>query len=173
MENQELIEEKIKTHPDIHVIKPNKIVPVVILIIGIVALLCGIIGFISSKAANITMIILGIVVIIFGIVQLVNASKEHFMHQSSGKKIKKHRIFLTQEGMQKIDRFITEKENHSLKNIQKEMNANKLLVVMSTDDASFLLAQLFEYIPYVYEPTSLVYHLTENKAKMLLDFCKA
>lgn len=172
MENQELIEEKIKTHPDIDIIKPNKTVPMIILIIGVAALLCGIVGFISSKAVNIALIISGIAVIILGIVQFINVSKEHFIHKSSEKKIKKYRIFLNQEGMQKIDRFIKEKENHSLESIQKEMNANKLLVVMSTDDASFMLAQLFEYIPYVYEPTSSVYHLSENKAKKLLDFCK-
>jgi hypothetical protein len=71
-----------------------------------------------------------------------------------------------------IIHFLGEQNYNSLKGVIQENPSNKLVSVMASDKGSFVLAQVCEYIPFSYEPTTPVYALKDEKAKLLSDFCR-
>lgn len=175
MENYEIIDQKIKNMPEYKIItkKSNIAGPVVLSVIGVGMLIAGAIGL-FTKSLNITFILVGIAILALGIILIVsNLNKEIFIYQPTGKKMRKHKIYLNHNNMQKLSHCLDHNQFKSLSHIEKEMNANKMLVIMVPDDGAIAVAQTFEYIPYHYEPTSPVYIIVEQGAKELLNFCKA
>lgn len=174
MENYRLIEDQIKDMSDEQIVPmtPNCALPILLIVAGVVLAVLGIVG-IASGTVNTILIVLGIIIAIIAIPLLVNSSKEHYIYKPTGKKFKKYTVFLSENDFHKVADSLREQNFNFLKNIQKEMNAKAMLTVMAPEDGSIALAQLFEYIPYNYEPRSPVYTIKGNNAKLILDFCKS
>lgn len=175
MEKIELLDEKIKnlSTEQIIPVKPGRAVPVVLCIAGAVLLILGSIRVIDQSTVNLLLIVAGIILLLFGLISVMRTfgkDSYYYIYEPSGKKIKKHKIYLNPDDMPKLSRALEDRNFNGLKSIAKEPNAKEMLVVMAPDDASVLLAQTFEYIPYNYEPTSQVYILKGNDARQIWEF---
>lgn len=171
----ETIDNKIKNmgNDDIIIKKSN---PIAYLILSIIGVALCIIGFAMSAqlgSYNTLCIVAGLIILLVGIILWVsNANQEEYIYRPNGQKLKKYKIYLNHSNMDKLVHCLENQSYDSLKKIEKEMNANKMLVAMITNDGSFALAQTFEYIPYVYEPTGEVHIIKEHGAKSILEFCR-
>jgi hypothetical protein len=156
-------------------VRTNKTIAFVITIVGLVLFILAFVGLTDISAVKIGLIVTGIGVLTFGVVDISKAfhsEYKHFVYEPSGKKLKKYHAYVSHNDLPKIGRYLQENCFESLKNIQKEASSNKYLEIMATDDAAIVLAQTFEYIPYNYEPTSEIFILKGDAARLVLEFCK-
>lgn len=161
--------------PRIVAVPSNKIMPVIITVIGLALFLVGLLGVITNSIVNTLLMIVGFAVLIYGGVKAVRVFTNPYsgyIYQPTGGKLKKHSVFIQPENLQTINTILTGGHFNALKNVKKEMSAKGLLEIMATDDTAIVMAQIFEYIPYNYEPVSEVFIFVDGKGKELLEFCQ-
>jgi hypothetical protein len=161
--------------PRIVAVPSNKTMPIIIAVIGLALFLVGMLGVIAHSIVNTLLMIVGFAVLIYGGVKAARAFTNPcsgYIYQPTGGKLKKHTVFIQPENLQKVNTIFTDGHFNALKNVKKEMNAKGMLEIMATDDTAMVMAQIFEYIPYNYEPVSDVFIFMDGKGKELLEFCQ-
>ena len=157
-------------------VKTNKTTAFIIALVGLVLFILTFVGLTDLLAIKIALVVVGGGVLIYGIVDISKAfhsEYKHFIYEPNGKKLKKYIAYVSNNDLPKIERCMRESNFNSLKSIQKEVSSNKYLETRATDDAAIVFAQIYEYIPYNYEPSSEVFTLNGEAARLVFDFCKA
>lgn len=113
------------------------------------------------------MITIGIIGLIIFLIKLLN-SKEDLIYVKTGSDIKKFSLYFKPDELPNL-MYAIETVNVSIfKRLFADNNSGiRLDVVLSKDD-KFAACQIFKFIPYTYEPASVVYKIPSDK---LTDFC--
>jgi hypothetical protein len=173
IDNLESIEERIKNRTDENIINvknsPGK--AIMLIVAGIALVIISIIG-INNESVRIGIVLTGIVLAIVGIGYWFS-NTENYVYEPTGKKLTKHKIFLSPYDAKKMISDINMKNFSNLKEIKKVVDSGYWIDIRITDDGSICLLQIMEYIPHEFVPSSPVVILHDDDAKAILNWVKS
>lgn len=110
----------------------------------------------------------GIVGIVISLIKLVSGTKK-WVYTPTGSSIKEYSIFFKPTEMYNLKRAIESGDIKSIDSMVNDTNNGIRFDVAMSKDSKFAACQLFEYVPYNYEPATDVYRIDD---KALGDFCR-
>lgn len=158
------------SHPDI-----AKRTSISGLLFSCTLLLVGVLAFVStfeledkSSTVSMALMVLGTGLFLVGIFRMFWKSKE-VVYLPTGSKAKERSMFFDLKYLDKL----TDQVNSgafSSKEIKSETSGNIRMDVILSDDNKFAAVQLFQFIPYTYQPVTSVRYFTNDGASAVANF---
>ena len=158
------------THPDI-----AKRISVSGVLISSVMLLIGILAFAStfelddrSSTVSMALMVLGTGLFLMGIFRLFWKSKEVIYLPKSV--AKEHSVFFDLKHMDVLKNLVNSGSFSVDSKIKSEASGNIRMDVILSADKKFAAVQLFQFIPYTYQPITSVQYFTNEEASAVVAF---
>ena len=159
------------THPDI-----AKRTSVSGLIFSVAMLLLGILIFAStfevtdrSSTLSMLLMVLGTAFFLLGIFRLFWKSKE-VVYIPTGSITKERSMFFDLKHMDALRNLVNSGSFSAGSNIKSEASGNIRMDVILSADKKFAAVQLFQFIPYTYQPITSVQYFTDEQASAVIAF---
>ena len=159
------------THPDI-----AKRISVSGVLISSVMLLIGILAFAStfeldekSSTASMALMVLGTGLFLIGIFRLFWKSKE-VVYLPTKSVAKEHSVFFDLKHMDALKNLVNSGSFSADSKIKSEASGNIRMDVILSADKKFAAVQLFQFVPYTYQPITSVQYFTNEKASAIVAF---
>lgn len=159
------------THPDI-----AKRTSVSGVLISSVMLLIGILAFASifelddkSSTASMALMVLGTGLFLMGIFRLFWKSKE-VIYLPTKSVAKEHSVFFDLKHVDTLMDFVNSGSFSTDLKIKSEASGNIRMDVMLSADKKFAAVQLFQFVPYTYQPITPVQYFTNEEASAVVVF---
>ncbi len=159
------------THPDI-----AKRISVSGVLISSVMLLIGILAFAStfelddkSSTASMALMVLGTGLFLIGIFRLFWKSKEVVYLQTKSV-AKEHSVFFDLKHMDALKSLVNSGSFSADSKIKSEASGNIRMDVILSADKKFAAVQLFQFVPYTYQPITSVQYFTNEEASAIVAF---
>lgn len=159
------------THPDI-----AKRTSVSGVLISSVMLLIGILAFASifelddkSSTASMALMVLGAGLFLMGIFRLFWKSKE-VIYLPTKSVAKEHSVFFDLKHVDTLMNFVNSGSFSTDLKIKSEASGNIRMDVMLSADKKFAAVQLFQFVPYTYQPITPVQYFTNEEASAVVAF---
>ena len=156
------------THPDI-----AKRISVSGVLISSVMLLIGILAFAStfelddkSSTTSMALMVLGTGLFLIGIFRLFWKSKE-VVYLPTKSVAKEHSVFFDLKHMDALKNLVNSGSFSADSKIKSEASGNIRMDVILSADKKFAAVQLFQFVPYTYQPITSVQYFTNEKASGL------
>lgn len=160
-------------HPDI-----AKRTSVSGLIISCVMLLAGVLAFIStyeledrSSTISMGLMVLGTALFLTGVFRLFWKSKE-VVYLPTGSVAREQSLFFDLKNMDKLSEMVKNGSFATDVAVKGESSGNIRLDVILSEDTKFAAVQLFQFVPYTYNPVTTVRYFTNGEATALSAFLK-
>lgn len=152
------------------------------LIISCIMLVAGIIAFVStfemedrSSTLSMGLMVLGTAFFLVGIFRLFWKSRE-MVYLPTGSLAKEHSIFFDLKYIDNLTEMVKTGDFHGTSGIEGGCSGNLRLDVMLSEDKKFAAVQLFQFVPYTYNPITAVHYYTNGEAAAIAAFlakCRA
>ena len=159
------------SHPDI-----AKRTSVSGVLISSVMLLVGILAFVStfelddkSSTVSMALMVLGTGLFLMGIFRLFWKSKE-VIYLPTKSVAKEHSIFFDLKHMDALRNLVNSGSVSAGSHIKSEASGNIRMDVILSADKKFAAVQLFQFIPYTYQPITSVQYFTDEQASAVIAF---
>jgi uncharacterized protein with GYD domain len=159
------------THPDI-----AKRTSVSGVLISSIMLLIGILAFASifelddkSSTASMALMVLGAGLFLMGIFRLFWKSKE-VIYLPTKSVAKEHSVFFDLKHVDTLMNFVNSGSFSTDLKIKSEASGNIRMDVMLSADKKFAAVQLFQFVPYTYQPITPVQYFTNEEASAVVAF---
>ncbi len=159
------------THPDI-----AKRTSVSGVLISSVMLLIGILAFASifelddkSSTASMALMVLGTGLFLMGIFRLFWKSKE-VIYLPTKSVAKEHSVFFDLKHVDTLKNFVNSGSFSTDLKIKSEASGNIRMDVILSADKKFAAVQLFQFVPYTYQPITPVQYFTNEEASAVVAF---
>ena len=156
------------THPDI-----AKRISVSGVLISSVMLLIGILAFASTfeldDKSSTTSMVLGTGLFLIGIFRLFWKSKE-VVYLPTKSVAKEHSVFFDLKHMDALKNLVNSGSFSADSKIKSEASGNIRMDVILSADKKFAAVQLFQFVPYTYQPITSVQYFTNEKASAIVAF---
>lgn len=153
------------SHPDI-----AKRTSISGLLISCVMLLIGILSFAStfeledkSSTVSMALMVFGTGLFLLGIFRLFWKSKE-VVYVPTGSIAKERSIFFDLKHMDKLTDLVNSGSFSADSKIKSEASGNIRMDVILSADNKFAAVQLFQFVPYTYQPVTAVHYFTNDAA---------
>lgn len=161
----------VSSHPDI-----VKRISVSSLIFSGVLLLAGVLAFVStmeieekSSAGSMSLMVLGAALFLFGIFRLLWKSKE-VVYLPTGSLANEYRVFFDLKDLDRLKGMVTSNSYSVSSEIKSQAGGNIRLEIILSKDKKFAAVQLFQFIPYTYQPVTSVHYYTNEEASAVAAF---
>lgn len=158
------------THPDI-----AKRTSVSGVLISSIMLLLGVLAFASTfeledKSSTISMalMVLGTGLFLMGIFRFFWKSKE-VVYLPTGSVAKEKSLFFDLKHVDALTNMVNSDFSQSM-DIKSEQSGNLRMDVILSEDKKFAAVQLFQFVPYQYQPITSVHYLTNGNASAFAAF---
>lgn len=145
-------------------------------ILSLLLMLVGLAALISSNqvgkdASTLSVFLMfsGVLLIILGVSYLVWRSKET-IYTPTGSVMKKKSFFFDLKHLDDLKNCILFRTFPLKINAHSEPNGNIRLDVVFSADKKFAAVQLFQFVPYAYNPVSLVHYYADDDVTALASF---
>ena len=159
------------THPDI-----AKRISVSGVLISSVMLLIGILAFAStfelddkSSTTSMALMVLGTGLFLIGIFRLFWKSKE-VVYLPTGSIAKEQSVFFDLKYMDQLKEIVKLGTFSADTNLKGGTSGNLRMDVILSADKKFAAVQLFQFVPYTYQPITSVQYFTNEKASAIVAF---
>ena len=159
------------THPDI-----AKRTSVSGVLISSIMLLIGILAFASifelddkSSTASMALMVLGAGLFLMGIFRLFWKSKE-VIYLPTKSVAKEHSVFFDLKHVDTLMNFVNSGSFSTDLKIKSEASGNIRMDVILSADKKFAAVQLFQFVPYTYQPITPVQYFTNEEASAVVAF---
>ena len=159
------------THPDI-----AKRISVSGVLISSVMLLIGILAFAStfelddkSSTTSMALMVLGTGLFLMGIFRLFWKSKE-VVYLPTKSVAKEHSVFFDLKHMDAFKNLVNWGSFFADSKIKSEARGNIRMDVILSADKKFAAVQLFQFVPYTYQPITSVQYFTNEEASAIVAF---
>lgn len=146
------------------------------LIFSCVMLLVGIISFVStfeleekSSTLSMSLMVLGTALFLIGVFRLFWKSKE-VVYLPTGSVARERSLFFDLKHMDKLADSIKSGVFPIDSVIKSDVSGNIRMDVILSEDKKFAAVQLFQFIPYTYQPITSVCYFTNEKASAVATF---
>jgi hypothetical protein len=99
------------------------------------------------------LLVVGLVIVLAGIALLV-VKKGRYVHQASGRGMKRFKIYIAPEQSFKLQQVLQDRAYGQLKALRQAHESNLSVEVFLADDHEYALLQALEFIPYNDVPTT-------------------
>lgn len=161
------------THPDI-----AKRTSVSGLVFSSVMLLAGVIAFIStfeledrSSTISMGLMVLGTGLFLLGVFRLFWKSKE-VVYLPTGSIAREQSLFFDLKNLDKLSNMVKSGAFSVDTPIKGEPSGNLRMDIILSEDNKFAAVQLFQFVPYTYNPVTSVCYFTNGEALALAAFLK-
>lgn len=159
-------------HPDI-----AKRTSVSGLIISCIMLLAGVLAFVStfeledrSSTISMSLMVMGTALFLLGVFRVFWKSKQ-VVYLPTGSVAKEQSLFFDLKNLEKLSSMV-KSGSFSEETIKGESSGNIRMDVILSEDAKFAAVQLFQFVPYTYNPVTSVCYFTNGEASALALFLK-
>ena len=159
------------THPDI-----AKRISVSGVLISSVMLLIGILAFAStfelddkSSTPSMALMVLGTGLFLIGVIRLFWKSKE-VVYLPTKSVAKEHSVFFDLKHMDALKNLVNSGSFSADSKIKSEASGNIRMDVILSADKKFAAVQLYQFVPYTYQPITSVQYFTNEKASAIVAF---
>lgn len=146
------------------------------LIFSCIMLLVGIISFVStfeleekSSTLSMSLMVLGTALFLIGVFRLFWKSKE-VVYLPTGSVARERSLFFDLKHMDKLADSIKTGVFPIDSVIKSDVSGNIRMDVILSEDKKFAAVQLFQFIPYTYQPITSVCYFTNEKASAVATF---
>ena len=150
------------SHPDI-----AKRTSISGLLISCVMLLIGILSFAST--VSMALMVFGTGLFLLGIFRLFWKSKE-VVYVPTGSITKERSVFFDLKHMDKLTDLVNSGSFSADSKIKSEASGNIRMDVILSADNKFAAVQLFQFVPYTYQPVTAVHYFTNDAAAAVAAF---
>ena len=158
------------SHPDI-----AKRTSVPGLVLSCILLLLGILSFVStfeledkSSTISMSLMVLGTGLFMVGIFRIFWKSQS-IIYLPTGSVAKEKTIFFDLKYLDKLKEAV-DSSTFAVKDIKGETSGNLRMDVILSEDNKFAAVQLFQFIPYTYQPVTTVHYYTDADASAVASF---
>lgn len=159
------------SHPDI-----AKRTSVSGLIFSSLILLVGVLAFVStfemedrSSTLSMGLMVLGTGMFLIGVFRLFWKSKE-VVYVPTGSVAKEQSVFFDLKHMEQLKEMVQTGEFPVDAKLKGENSGNIRMDVILSEDKKFAAVQLFQFVPYTYNPITSVHYFTNGKASAVAAF---
>lgn len=159
------------SHPDI-----AKRTSIAGILFSLVLLLLGILAFVvtfrledRSSAASMGLMVLGAGLCLWGIFRLFWKSRET-VYLPTGSVTKSRSLFFDLRYMERLTDMVNSGSFPVASAIRSEASGNVRMDVMVSEDRKFAAVQLFQFVPYNYQPVTSVHYFTDAAALAVAVF---
>lgn len=160
-------------HPDI-----AKRTSVSGLVFSCIMLLAGVLAFIStfeledrSSTISMGLMVLGTALFLVGVFRIFWKSKE-VVYLPTGSVAKEQSVFFDLKNLDKLSGMVKSGSFATDSAIKGEPSGNIRMDVILSEDTKFAAVQLFQFVPYTYNPVTSVCYFTNGEATALAAFLK-
>jgi len=145
------------------------VVSSLLVLIGLAALIIS--NRIEEQASSLTMVFMlsGTILVIWGIMRLVWSSKE-VVYAPTGSIAKEKSLFFDLKHLDNLKGCVTTGQFLSHDEMRSEESGNIRMDVIVSEDNKFAAVQLFQFVPYAYNPVTSVHYYTNGEAAALSSF---
>lgn len=161
----------VSSHPDI-----AKRTSVSGLIFSGLMLLIGVLAFIStfemedrSSTLSMGLMVLGSGLFLVGVFRLFWKSKE-VVYLPTGSIAKEQSLFFDLKYMDQLKEIVKSGTYSADTNLKGETSGNLRMDIILSEDKKFVAVQLFQFVPYTYNPITSVQYFTNGEALAIADF---
>ena len=159
------------SHPDI-----AKRTSISGIVFSCIMLLIGILSFASTfeledKSSTISMalMVFGTGLFLVGIFRMFWKSKE-VVYVPTGSVAKEQSVFFDLKHMDKVKELVNFGNLSMDSGIKSETSGNLRMDIILSEDNKFAAVQLFQFIPYTYQPITTVHYFTNGEAATIAAF---
>ncbi|MCP9612330.1 hypothetical protein [Coprobacter tertius] len=146
----------------------------ILLIAGIIIVYAQTLLDVTATSAKLALMLVGAVCILVGLVKLL-MGKKYIIYQGSGSKVKNMNLFFDSHEINKLQGLLESKQFEYLQKL-KPAEGNKAgvrLDLLVSEDKKFAAAQVFQFIPFKYEPASDLINFYDEDAATLSKYIPA
>ncbi|MDD3040589.1 hypothetical protein [Bacteroides sp.] len=161
----------VSSHPDI-----AKRISISGIVFSSIMLLVGILSFaftfeLEDKSSTISMalMVFGIGLFLVGIFRMFWKSKE-VVYVPTGSVAKESTIFFDLKHLDKLKELVNSGTFSIDSDIKSETSGNLRMDVILSEDKKFAAVQLFQFVPYTYQPITIVHYFTNREATAVATF---
>lgn len=159
------------SHPDI-----AKRTSISGLIFSCIMLVAGVAAFVStfemedrSSTISMGLMVLGTGLFLVGVFRLFWKSKE-MVYLPTGSVAKEQSVFFDLKYMDRLSDMVTTGDFSRSSEIYGGTSGNLRLDIMLSEDKKFAAVQLFQFVPYTYNPVTSVCYYTNGEATSIANF---
>lgn len=159
------------SHPDI-----AKRTSISGILLSSVMLLMGVLAFAStfeledkSSTVSMALMVLGTGLFLMGIFRFFWKSKE-VVYLPTGSVARERSLFFDLKYMDALANMVNSGSFSANTNIKSEASGNIRLDIILTEDKKFAAVQLFQFVPYTYQPITSVQYFTNEQASAIAAF---
>ncbi len=123
----------------------------------------------KSSTVSMALMVLGTGLFLMGIFRLFWKSKE-VIYLPTKSVAKEHSIFFDLKHMDALRNLVNSGSFSAGSNIKSEASGNIRMDVILSADKKFAAVQLFQFIPYTYQPITSVQYFTDEQASAVIAF---
>ena len=145
-------------------------------LISSIMLVVGVIAFAStfgledkSSTVSMALMVLGTGLFLMGIFRLFWKSKE-VVYLPTGSVAKEHSVFFDLKHMDSLVNIVNSGSFSADSAIKSESNGNIRMDIILSEDKKFVAVQLFQFVPYNYQPITSVQYYTNESASAVVAF---
>lgn len=158
-------------HPDIakRTSASGLIFSSLLMLVGLAALIAS--NRLEEHAALSTIVLMlsGTILIIFGVLRLVWKGKE-VVYLPTGSIAREKSFFFDLKHLEALKDSVTTGRFSLAADAYSELNGNIRMDVIVSEDKQFAAVQLFQFVPYAYNPVTSVCYYTNGEATALFSF---
>ena len=159
------------SHPDI-----AKRTSISGIVFSCIMLLIGILSFAStfeledkSSTISMTLMVFGTGLFLIGIFRMFWKSKE-VVYVPTGSVAKEQSVFFDLKHMDKLKELVNFGNLSMDSGIKSETSGNLRMDIILSGDNKFAAVQLFQFVPYTYQPITTVHYFTNGEAATVAAF---
>ncbi len=148
------------------------------LILSCIMVILGVFAFVSifqledrSSSLSMALMVFGAALLIAGVVRLFWKSK-HVVYLPTGSIAKEESLFFDLKDLNKLLEIVKSGSFTTDTVVKGDTSGNIRMDVILTEDTKFAAVQLFQFVPYTYNPVTSVCYYTDNEASELAAFLK-
>ena len=145
-------------------------------LISSIMLVVGVIAFAStfgledkSSTVSMALMVLGTGLFLMGIFRLFWKSKE-VVYLPTSSVAKEHSVFFDLKHMDSLVNIVNSGSFSADSAIKSESNGNIRMDIILSEDKKFAAVQLFQFVPYNYQPITSVQYYTNESASAVVAF---
>lgn len=146
------------------------------LILSAVMLIAGVVAFVStfeiedrSSTVSMALMVLGTGLFLLGVFRLFWKSKK-VVYLPTRSLAKEQTIFFDLKHLDKLTNMVKSGEFSTNVELKSDISGNIRMDVILSEDNKFAAVQLFQFVPYTYNPVTSVRYFTNDEASAVATF---
>ena len=154
---------------DKHICVKQLLVSSLIALVGIVAIVLMMVMDESDSTLSMALLTIGIILLLFAFYRFFTKSHET-VYKPTGSVVRSGSLYMDSAELQRIRQMMEKNDFSNSTRILFKDGGNGRLDYLMSRDGQFVAVQLFQFVPYTYEPVSEKYYYTDDVAAAIARY---